>query len=67
MSEWQPMETAPQGMDNEVLVWDGRVITIAAVWWHDDEEQSLPAWFTGEYRVYPTHWMPLPAPPPPTT
>lgn len=66
MSEWQPMETAPTdgGANHEYLLWDGKQAHIAAVWWFDDDEHKMPAWFNGEYRVTPTHWMPLPEPPP---
>ena len=53
---WQPMETAPKGLPILTLMkhgaiegeWDGE--TAGGYYWRDME------W-------YPTHWMPLPAPP----
>lgn len=67
MSDWQPIETAPQG--RRVLVFmpplpyddDAGEVVVAtqskscAGWWSDDEGDDL--------RVNPTHWQPLPTPP----
>lgn len=65
MSEWQPIETAPTdvALDKGYLLWDGRQTHIGAVWWFEDNERQIPAWFNGEYRIRPTHWMELPEPP----
>lgn len=60
MSEWQPIETAPQ--DEYILATDLYKIRIAAwdcwnrVWKADgrDEDEKI--------TFYPTQWMPLPAP-----
>jgi hypothetical protein len=55
---WQDIGTAP-GMEN-VLVSDADGICVAyralsGVWWYED------------HRIQPTHWMPLPAPPRPSS
>lgn len=63
MSEWQPIETAPQDGtevllhcaegDINVAYWDG-------TWWADTiEGGDVTRRGSGE----PTHWMPLPEPP----
>lgn len=70
--EWQPIETAPRGNDEEVItlaVQAGVAIVRNAVW-VDDEEWGEPGWWTrtscvGHQRLVwePTHWMPLPPSP----
>ncbi len=64
-AKWMTIDTAPTdgGMDQEYLMWDGRAVHVASVWWFEDEERKVPAWFTGEYQIQPTHWQPLPSPP----
>lgn len=60
MSEWQPIETAPEG--EEILVYapiDGVVSSIYkfGAW------QKLIMVYGGSKTNEPTHWMPLPEPP----
>lgn len=59
--EWQKIETAPRGIENKFLGWDGHSV-----------DKTWEAWSDGDKPVYvredwvswqPTHWMPLPAPP----
>lgn len=58
--EWQPIETAPK--DGELLVYwvcreTGEGFRAVAAW-------SQWGWISdGDGLIYPTHWMPLPAPP----
>jgi hypothetical protein len=74
MSEWQPIETAP--MDRVVLLfpptWGGR--TCAMGKWEEDlfAKKPRPYWrredamsVSRSRDMPPTHWMPLPVPPPP--
>jgi hypothetical protein len=54
MSGWLPIETAPESVF--VLFYDGETIGIA--------ELDRGYWVTVSGIVHwPTHWMPLPAPP----
>ena len=58
MSEWQPIETAPKEttvllVDKNDNLYVGYYIRRQSRW------VSMPC----EWRIYPTHWMPLPAPP----
>ena len=61
-SAWQPIETAPRD-GSQILVWDGKDVFIAwcckGRWMYDDlmESPYLTPW-------HPTHWQPLPSPPP---
>ena len=61
VSEWQPIDTAPQNGDH-ILAWDGEQHAVIA-WSTRDQEWFLcdgqPAW------EGVTHWRPLPAPPDP--
>lgn len=67
---WEPIETAPIGEDNPVLVWDGVWITVAhcteyrpgeRTWWvHESYGFSEDGQISN-----PTHWMHLPEPPKP--
>ena len=76
MSEWQSIETAPK--DGEpVLIWkpDERMVGeyMMAAYWCDVQDGFVPVggYHKQGYRStvtetdqgYPTHWMPLPAPP----
>lgn len=66
MSEWQTIESAPNG--ETVLIWDGENINIAEL------ERGRWRLLANDDFVYeagsmtpltskPTHWRPLPAPP----
>ncbi len=67
MSEWQPIDTAPLEGD-AILVTryvrstnTGSIWVYHVAWWHRDG-----GWYTlgGGPLTTPTHWMPLPEPPP---
>lgn len=58
MSDWIPVtERLPDNQENVLCDDEGRVVvgyyTDEEVGWHD----------VHNYRIYPTHWMPLPEPP----
>lgn len=55
MSEWQPIETAPEGERVLTYFSDGDFLLCFAAEWKRDEGDD----------VWPTHWMPLPEPPDP--
>jgi hypothetical protein len=62
-SAWQPIETAPRD-GSQILAWDGDELLIA--WWCDGGRwisDNLQQYHPGEYEN-PTHWQPLPSPPP---
>ncbi len=59
--EWLPIETAPRGIDNEFLGWDGLSI-----------DKTWEGWDEGGVAIYvrsdclswrPTHWMHMPEAP----
>ncbi len=58
MINWQPIETASPDSDDVLLYWDGD-ITIGmcslGIWYSERDVQP---------EGQPTHWMPLPKPPP---
>lgn len=54
MAHWQPINTAPRD-GSEFLAWIPSGYH-DVVFWHVLADH----WTTGEDRVYPTHWMPLP-------
>lgn len=62
-SEWQPIETAPKDGAWVLVYWPTMPITIypkTAFNCGDEYGWDTP----DDYgQVYPTHWMPLPAPP----
>lgn len=69
---WMPIETAPK--ETEVLVWFGPVVGVKsatytelfgdAVWfWCVTDGKFNPHPVRRYCAPYPTHWMPLPAPP----
>lgn len=67
MSEWQPIESAPQKALFECLIAFGplsRMIEKAYfVPREPNDNREGPGWVTRYGDVTPTHWMPLPSPP----
>lgn len=72
LGAWQPIETAPA--ETEVLVWFGPYAGVKSAaytspWgddtklWCVDDAKFDPHPVRGYSKPYPTHWMPLPAPP----
>jgi hypothetical protein len=64
---WMPIETAPKGKREDILIFDRGVVRI--VWWgaaaynRKTKEYEL-GWTNGAtFGFSPSHWMPLPAPP----
>ena len=75
MSEWQPIETAPKD-GKAILLYSDKWPRCAAGFWTDDRfsARPKPLWVSDFERLYglrwqrltqPTHWQPLPLPPPP--
>lgn len=68
MADWQPISSAPKDQ-TEILVFhpgvDG-VGYMSVVWWDELLDGWLIAALAEEsiYAQSPSHWMPLPAPPP---
>jgi hypothetical protein len=60
---WQPIETAPKD-GTEVLVTEGTTFAVASYdlygGWRDMGDMG----WGGMCYTQPTHWMPLPSPPP---
>ncbi len=68
MSEWQPMETAPDGV--RILAFCpreryDRAVTIAAVYRRNPRvgDGRMVTRYPMGAEVYATHWQPLPKPP----
>lgn len=65
MSDWQPIETAPKGVDHKAcLVWCADNRCTYTAWWNGESWDYFCG--GGEARVIDrdiTHWMPLPEPP----
>lgn len=72
-SNWQPIETAPRD-GTRVVVWGVAVaevgdgsndtpVAMDAAWEHNRFRVTATTYYSLD--VYPTHWMPLPAPPRP--
>lgn len=70
---WQPIETAPIGTPETILLSDGKFV--GEGFWHDGSQchghAGQAGWFWESDRVglltadnaFATHWMPLPEPP----
>lgn len=58
---WQPIDSAPKD-GSAILSIVGDKIPVVC-WWCKGDYYS--GWWRGDagYRIYPTHWMPLPDPP----
>lgn len=54
---WQPIETVPEELSKNVLLWDGEDVRLGFYW------PRYEKFYSGFDVVYPTHWMPLPKPP----
>jgi len=64
MTEWQPIDTAPKDDGMPIIVYGlseyhKTYEYVHLAYWKNYTESW---WFEGE-EMYPTHWMPLPAPP----
>lgn len=67
MSEWQPIETAPKGVDaDDVLCWYPARGGYCEVSWYEDGEWTCFVNLEFEHNDQPTHWIPIPSPPPNT-
>jgi len=69
MSEWQLIETAPRDGTTILIGWfylPGQY-SIHTAMWHQTEKAwcGVHTLFTRDPGNQPTHWMPLPSPPPP--
>jgi hypothetical protein len=58
-AQWMPIETAAMKAESPLLLTDDGVVYIG---FRDGNDPQRWVLGTG-LRVYPTHWMPLPAPP----
>lgn len=62
-SSWQPIETAPKD-GTEILAWQKGEGAFVVFWY---SRLFNWKWTThdlgGDENLYPSHWMPLPAPP----
>lgn len=66
MSDWQPIETAPQDGTTQIWAYNGEQQRMQ---WAEGEDYAL--WIYSEEIMsdicpdpdQPTHWMPLPSPP----
>ena len=67
MSDWQPIETAPKDGTVVFLYWPTMSITrYPAAGMHHGDEYGWEMYVDRDYgEIFPTHWMPLPAPPEP--
>ncbi len=62
MGEWRPMETAPKGGVRVLL--SEPTGYIATGYWRTTTTGRARGWRDdGGMRLFPTYWMPLPAPP----
>ena len=68
--EWQPIETAPREQMAVVILYDpahNPTVFAGHLVFGDWEAEKVDDDFYGDGPVHPTHWMPLPAPPTPST
>ncbi len=59
---WQPIETAPKDETRVLIYRPGFAEAVCVAWWSQNWKcwRSVP----GQHGWHPTHWQPLPAPPP---
>jgi Protein of unknown function (DUF551) len=62
-NEWRPIESAPKD-GTRVMLADMRSVVTGL--WNPQVPGWECDWRVGNYGDRPTHWMPLPDPPPPT-
>ena len=63
MTEWQPIETAPDD-GYPVLLWYANYDGMIQGWWFSSPKGIDDGWETIIGTIgNPTHWMPLPDPP----
>ena len=62
MSEWQPIETAPQD-GTQILVFGHDTFAVAEFRNGEWRDMGDIGWGGFYAEVMPTHWMPLPEPP----
>ena len=58
--QWRPIETAPKDIISRVILWDGEDSEAFAGYFAERH-----GWVTypAGFRVYPTHWKPMPGGP----
>ena len=69
MSDWQPIETAPS-MRNIILFAESQPVAGTRNWrmetgyFHTGTGWNWGGRFVASWDISPTHWLPLPEPPP---
>jgi hypothetical protein len=58
MLTWVPVEERLPDQVDDVVVWHPSRIGTGWAWYDGDGK-----WFSGDYEVLVSHWMPFPAPP----
>lgn len=63
MAEWQPIETAPNDGENNILVYGEHLGVLVVYWDQDGKTWGIPD--ANIFYVHDafTHWMPVPDPP----
>lgn len=65
--DWQPIETAPKDGTAILTCERGNYArSIRVCWWVVDQYQGVFWQDDADSEPNPTHWCPIPAPPPPT-
>lgn len=62
MSEWHGIESAPKDGVESILIYTQEGVEMA--WWSDGSNAWLTPCGKFTYGDNPTHWQPLPPPPP---
>ena len=67
MSEWKPIETAPKDWTDVLLYSPDDDVGYGAngvcQGWYSMADGGFDCWMTASGPAFPSHWMPLPAPP----